>query len=80
MIVPFRDARQLKSYPARHLINAASELLSFAQQMERDCEEEDDRVQFLLKSQDIIKRIEIMATDLLSYKAARTFENLGRRR
>lgn len=77
MIIPFRDVRQRHPHPTRYLVNSATELLHFAQQLDWYCEDEVARVQFLMISQDIIKRIENMTTELLSYKARRTFENLA---
>jgi len=80
MIIPFREARQRHPHPTRSLINSATELLHFAQQLDWYCEDEEARVRFLMSSQDIIKRIENMTTELLSYKARRTIENLARGR
>lgn len=76
MIIPFRETRQRNAQPARHLINSAKELYAFAHQLDWYCEDDAARVEFLLKSQDIIERIEKMAAEMLSYKAATTFQRL----
>ncbi len=78
MIIPFREVRKRNPHPTRHLINSATELLEFMQQLDIYCEDEEARIQFLLSGQDIIKRIENMTIELLHYKAMRTFENLAR--
>ncbi|MGQ3353320.1 MAG: hypothetical protein ACT6XY_02575 [Phreatobacter sp.] len=77
MIIPFREPRPCHPQPARFLINSAKEMFSFAQQLDWYCEDDAARIQFLLRSQDIIKRTEALAAELLSYKAATTFQKMS---
>lgn len=79
MIIPFPDVIKTPKLPTQCLVNSAKELLSFTEQLVSYCDDDEARVHFMLRSQDIITRIETMAAELLSYKAKRAFENLARR-